>query len=136
MVVISKQFKGGQIMKRLVYVIVVLCFSSSAFADDIKPGDATTCKDANAITLSATAPADATIWKSSNFTTVPISFGINDQHGLPGTERGIADRSSTGRSSVKLTKQESFSRGDSIGDISGEVKITNTGHAPISVKCE
>jgi hypothetical protein len=125
-------------MKRLAFsMFVVLCVSSAAFAGDIKPGEQATCKDANAITLSATAPADATVWKSSNFSTIPISFGINDQHSLPGGEaRGIPDRSTKGRDSVKLVKQDNFSRGDSGGDISGEVKITNTGNAPISVKCE
>ena len=125
-------------MKKIAYVgIVVLCFSSSAFAADLKPGDHTSCNNAGAITLSATAPADATVWKSANFTTTPITFGINDQQSLPGDRGvGMADKSSQGRNSVKLTKQENFSRGDSTGDLSGEVKITNTGNAHISVKCE
>ncbi|OGW20633.1 MAG: hypothetical protein A3K09_02675 [Nitrospinae bacterium RIFCSPLOWO2_12_FULL_47_7] len=128
-------------MKKFAYVGMfifgVLCFSSSAFATDLKPGDHSSCNNASAITLSATAPADASIWKSSNFTTIPITFGVNDEHSLPGG-RGVdmADKSSKGRNAVKLTKQENFSRGDSIGDISGEVKITNTGNAVISVKCE
>jgi hypothetical protein len=40
-----------------------------------------------------------------------------------------------GRQSVTLTGQSNFSRGDSIGDISGEVRITNTGAIKANVTC-
>jgi len=40
-----------------------------------------------------------------------------------------------GRKSVTLTGQSNFSRGDSIGDISGEVRITNTGTVKGNVTC-
>jgi hypothetical protein len=42
---------------------------------------------------------------------------------------------SKGRKSVTLGGQSNFSRGDSIGDISGEVRITNTGTVPGNVTC-
>jgi len=42
---------------------------------------------------------------------------------------------SKGRKSVTLTGQTNFSRGDSIGDISGEVRITNTGTVKANVTC-
>jgi hypothetical protein len=48
----------------------------------------------------------------------------------------MANKETMGREKVVLTKQETFSRGDSIGDISGEVRITNTGHSPINVSCQ
>jgi hypothetical protein len=40
-----------------------------------------------------------------------------------------------GRSKVTLSGQNNFSRGDSIGDISGEVRITNTGETNLNVNC-
>ena len=40
-----------------------------------------------------------------------------------------------GRSKVVLTCQPAFSRSDSIGDISGQVTITNPGTNPVSVAC-
>ena len=40
-----------------------------------------------------------------------------------------------GRNKVVLSSQPGFSRGDSIGDISGLVKITNNGSNPVSVTC-
>lgn len=126
-------------MKRFAYIgiFVVLCFTSSAFASELKPGDKTSCKNASSITLEAKKAADAVIWKSSNFSTIPISFGPGEQNSLPGSgEVDMAEKSSMGRDKIVLTKQAEFSRGDSLGDISGEVTITNTGHAPISVKCE
>jgi hypothetical protein len=48
---------------------------------------------------------------------------------------GFPARGSMGRNKVVLTHQTSFSRGDSIGDISGKVTITNTGTNPVSVAC-
>jgi len=86
--------------------------------------------------LEASSKADAVIWKSSNFTTVPITFGPDEDNGFEGDRHvGMANKHSKGRNSVTLTKQPEFSRGDSIGDISGEVRITNTGTVPINVNC-
>ena len=101
------------------------------------------------------------VWKSSNATTVPISVGPSDMNGLvnngAGNKKdshfkckdttqcipGAVDGGAThvrpmwtkGRKSVTLTGQTNFSRGDSIGDISGEVRITNTGTVPGKVTC-
>ena len=101
------------------------------------------------------------IWKSSNFTTIPISLGPSDTNGLennssgntketkfkckdttqcvPGaidnSASGVRKMWSKGRQSVTLGGQDNFSRGDSIGDISGEVRITNTGTVPGNVTC-
>lgn len=127
-------------MKKLAYVgmaVLGMALTSTAFAGELKPGDKTSCNNASSITLEAKAPADAVIWKSSNFTTIPIALGPGEENSLAGG-RGVdmADKHTMGREKVVLTKQESFSRGDSIGDISGEVRITNTGHAPIQVSCQ
>ena len=107
------------------------------------------------------ANANFVIWKSANLTTIPISVGPSDTNGLvnnssgnkkdsffkckdttqcvPGAIDGGATNVrpmwSKGRSAVTLTGQSNFSRGDSIGDISGEVRITNTGTVPGSVTC-
>ena len=107
------------------------------------------------------ANANFAIWKSANLTTIPISVGPSDTSGLKGNSSGNAKDShfkckdttqcipgaidnspsgvrpmhSKGRSSVTLTGQSNFSRGDSIGDISGEVRITNTGTVPGNVTC-
>jgi hypothetical protein len=134
-------------MKKLAFVLIVsvsvFCLAVSAYAGAINPGQSTSCKNANSITLEADGThatdrgnANAVIWKSSNYTTVPITLGPTDDHGMKG-ERGVgmASKHSMGRKSVILGKQNNFSRGDSIGDISGEVKITNTGTVPINVNC-
>ena len=107
------------------------------------------------------ANANFVLWKSSNATTVPISLGPSDTSGLVGNSSGnsketkfkckdttqcipgaidnsasgVRPMHSKGRSSVTLTGQSNFSRGDSIGDISGEVRITNTGTVPGNVTC-
>jgi len=107
------------------------------------------------------ANANLVLWKSSNATTIPISLGPSDTSGLKGNSSGNAKDShfkckdttqcipgavdggaagvrpmwSQGRQSVTLTGQTNFSRGDSIGDISGEVRITNTGTVPANVTC-
>ncbi len=135
-------------MKKLAIVsivaISVICFASAAFAGAINPGQKTTCKNANSITLEAAGNssagdrgnANAVIWKSSNYTTVPITLGPTDNHGMPGDRKvGMSNKHSMGKKSVVLKKQSNFSRGDSIGDISGEVRITNTGTVPINVTC-
>ena len=107
------------------------------------------------------ANANFVLWKSSNATTIPISVGPSDMNGLvnngagnkkdshfkckdttqciPGAVDGgatnVRDMWSKGRKSVTLTGQSNFSRGDSIGDISGEVRITNTGTNKANVTC-
>jgi hypothetical protein len=40
-----------------------------------------------------------------------------------------------GHKSVVLKGQNNFSRGDSISDINGEVRITNTGTTNLNVNC-
>ena len=107
------------------------------------------------------ANANLVVCKSSNATTVPISLGPSDTSGLVGNGAGNKKDSffkckdttqcvpgavdggathvrpmwSKGRQSVTLTGQSNFSRGDSIRDISGEVRITNTGTVPGTVSC-
>lgn len=148
--------------------VAVLCLTASAFAGSINPGDSTTCNNAKSIKLEANGShpedrgnANAVIWKSSNFTTIPITLGPTDDNGIPGNSSGnshgtqfkcgpsticvpgavdsvpvgVKDMYSKGHKSVTLTSQENFSRGDSIGDIGGEVRITNTGTVPINVTC-
>ena len=150
----------------------------TANAGSIAPGQMTKCNDAKSITLSTKGPANdasgkggftvndrgganVVVWKSSNFTTIPISLGPSDTSGLVGNSSGnskptkvkckdttqcvpgAVDSSPSGvrpmwtkgRQSVTLTGQSNFSRGDSIGDISGEVRITNTGTVPGNVTC-
>ena len=134
-------------MKKLAFVLIVsisvLCFAASSFAGALKPGQSISCKNANSITLEASGNhpldrgnANAVIWKSSNYTTIPITLGATDDHGLEG-ERGVgmANKHSKGKKSVTLKKQSNFSRGDSIGDLSGEVRISNTGTIDIMVNC-
>ena len=149
--------------------VVVLCFAVVTFAGSLAPGASTTCNDAKSITLASAgsnstdrANANLVIWKSSNFTTIPISVGPSDTHGIPtGSSQGnhavkkikckdttqcvpgavdtvptgIREMSSKGRKSVTLSGQSNFSRGDSLGDISGEVRITNTGTVAADVSC-
>jgi len=127
--------------------VVALCFAASAYAGALKPGQKTTCNNASKITLEASGTsskgdrgnANAVIWKSSNATTVPISLGPSDDNrsvnGADGGKTGLPRAGSMGRSKVVLTNQNNFSRGDSIGDISGEVRITNTGTVDMNVTC-
>ncbi len=124
--------------------ILALYFASPAFAATIKPGGKTSCTDAGSITLEASGNssagdrgnANAVVWKSSNATTVPITLGPTDHQGFEGARKvGMPNKHSMGRNKVVLTKQTEFSRGDSIGDISGEVRITNTGTIDINVTC-
>ena len=128
----------------------------SANAGQISNGQMAKCNDAKSITLEASKVANATsdkygftsndrgganlsIWKSSNFTTIPITLGPNDNNdSLNGTDKGktgLPQRGGMGRGKVTLVSQPEFSRGDSIGDISGLVKITNTGSIPVTVIC-
>jgi len=153
----------------LITAVSVLCLTALAFAGSISPGASTSCNDAKSITLTVAGGGDAedrgngnaTVWKSSNFTTIPITLGPNDWNGLDGNSSGnsksskfkckdttqcvpgaidnspanVRDMWSKGHKSVTLKGQNNFSRGDSIGDISGEVRITNTGTVGIDVSC-
>ena len=128
----------------------------TANAGSIAPGQMTKCNDAQSITLQTAGSANTTsgkwghtsndrgganvvIWKSSNFTTIPVSLGPNDNNdsvnGTDGGRTGLPQRGGMGKHKVTLTKQTAFSRGDSIGDISGLVKITNTGTNVVTVTC-
>ena len=152
----------------LITAVTVLCFTALAFAGSLAPGASMSCNDAKSIKLASAgnhatdrANANLVLWKSSNFTTIPITLGPSDTSGLVGNGAGnkkdsffkckdttqcipgAIDGGATnvrpmwtkGRSSVTLTGQNNFSRGDSIGDISGEVRITNTGTVPANVTC-
>ena len=162
-------------MKKLAIAFItavsVLCLSALAFAGSLAPGASVTCNDAKSIKFESAgthakdrANANLVIWKSSNFTTIPITVGPSDNMGfstsgggaagnakatkfkckdttqcIPGavdnSPVGMASKHSMGRKSVTLTSQTNFSRGDSLGDISGEVRITNTGTVPANVTC-
>lgn len=135
-------------MKKVAFITIVafvaLSMAVIANAGTINPGDKTSCTNAGSITLEANGTssdgdrtnANAVIWKSANATTIPITLGPGDHNGFQGERKvGMADKHSMGHSKVTLTSQPEFSRGDSIGDISGEVRITNTGTIPINVTC-
>jgi hypothetical protein len=47
----------------------------------------------------------------------------------------MSSKHSMGHKSVTFNKQNNFSRGDSISDINGEVRITNTGTTNLNVNC-
>ena len=134
--------------------LVTICFAATAFAGVIKPGQQGSCNNAKSITLTAkgTHPEDrgnanASVWKSSNATTVPITLGPGENNGFTGTGGGssgykgkngndivkMGTKHIMGRKSVTLFPQPNFSRGDSIGDISGEVRISNTGTIGVNV---
>ena len=152
----------------LITAVSVLFLTTLAFAGSLAPGASMSCNDAKSIKLTSAgshaedrANANFVIWKSSNFTTIPITLGPTDTSGLvnnssgnskatkfkckdttqcvPGaidnSPAGVRPMWSKGRSSVTLTSSPNFSRGDSIGDISGEVRITNTGTVPGNVTC-
>ena len=152
----------------LITAVSVLCLTTLAFAGSLAPGASMTCNDAKSIKFESAgkhaedrANANFVIWKSSNFTTIPISLGPSDTNGLVGNSAGnskdtkfkckdttqcipgaidggasgVRPMHSKGRSTVTLAGQDNFSRGDSIGDISGEVRISNTGTVPGNVTC-
>ena len=145
-------------MKKVTLLTVVLFagFTATAFAGNINTGQTASCNDAKSITISVAKIANkaggkfgyttndrgtgnVVVWKSSNATTVPISLGPNDDNrSINATDKGktgIPVMGSMGRNKVTLTGQNNFSRGDSIGDISGKVTITNTGTNPVTVAC-
>jgi len=138
-------------------VMIVSFLYSNAAAQTIKPGQVTSCNDANSITIEVEAIANASndkfgytsndrgsanlvLWKSSNYTTVPITLGPNDSNisliGTDGGRTGLQAKGTMGRNKITLSSMPNFSRGDSIGDISGLVKITNTGVVPATVHCK
>ena len=145
-------------MKKIFVLTVAFIagFALIANAGQINPGQVAKCNDAKSITFetegAANNPggkdgfsindrggANLSIWKSSNFTTVPITLGPNASNdSLNATDKGktgIPVRGGMGKGKITLLSQNNFSRGDSIGDISGLVKITNTGSIPVSVTC-
>ena len=157
----------------------VACTAFNASAGTINTNQTASCTDAKTITLQVAdiaaemkAPngftsndrgsANVVVWKSSNFTTVPVSLGAKGDRNqatrgqgkltkfkckdttqcVPGAidniSAGVGEHfygNNYGRNKVVLGSQENFSRGDSIGDISGLVKITNNGVNPVSVTC-
>ena len=73
----------------LITAVSVLCLTTLAFAGSLAPGASMSCKDAKSIKLTSAgthahdrANANFVIWKSSNFTTIPISLGPSDTSGL------------------------------------------------------
>jgi len=144
-------------MKKVTLLTVVLFagFTTAAFAGNIKTGQTAACNDAKSITISVAKIANKTdkigystndrgtgnvvVWRSSNAITLPITLGPSDDNrSMNATDHGktgIPVMGSMGRNKVVLTSQPSFSRGDSIGDISGKVTVTNTGTNPVSVVC-
>ena len=145
-------------MKKIFVLTVafVAGFSLVANAGTIATGQTAKCNDAKSITFENAGPANTSsdkfgfssndrgganlvLWKSSNYTTTPITLGPNDNNdsvnGSDGGRTGLPRRGGMGKHKVTLTSQPSFSRGDSIGDISGLVKITNTGLNPVTVTC-
>ena len=145
-------------MKKIFVLTVAFIagFALVANAGQINPGQMAKCNDAKSITFeTAGVPnsaggkngftdndrggANLSIWKSSNFTTVPITLGQNDSNAsINATDKGktgIPSRGGMGKGKVTLVSQPAFSRGDSIGDIGGLVKITNTGSIPVTVTC-
>ncbi len=141
----------------LAAALLVVGLGTSAMAKEIKTGQSASCQDANSITVEVAkiantaddknfghtsndrGNANLVVWKSANATTVPLTLGPNDDHrSLNGGDHGKTglDRKGTmGASKVVLTRQNAFSRGDSIGDIAGTVKFTNTGTNPVTVTC-
>jgi hypothetical protein len=157
----------------------VACTAFNASAGTINTNQTASCTDAKSITLEVAdiaaemkgpngfssndrGSANVVVWKSSNFTTIPISLGAKGDHNqsqrgqgkltkfkckdttqcVPGAidniPAGVNERfyqDNFGRNKVVLSSQPGFSRGDSIGDISGLVKITNNGSNPVSVTC-
>ena len=139
-------------MRKLAFIAVVtvvaFCFTATAYAGALKPGAKMSCNDAKSITLESAgnsskgdrSNANAVIWKSSTATTIPISLGPKEHQnfsaGAAGAGKvGMQSMHSMGRNKVVLMNQTNFSRGDSIGDISGEVRITNTGTVDMNVTC-
>lgn len=135
---------------------IFVSMSAHAFAAEVSPGQSASCTDAKSITVEVDVIPNATndkygytnndrgtaslvVWKSANFTTVPITLGPNDSNvsmvGKDHGKTGFSPRGENGRKVFVLTHQEAFTRGSSIGDISGLVRITNTGTNAVRVIC-
>lgn len=125
---------------------VALCFTASAFAasSTLNPGAKTSCNNANSISLEISGKsasdrgnANATLWRSANYITQAVTISQGENYSFEGDRGvGIPNKHNMGASKVTFNKEPNFSRGDSIGDISGEVRITNTGTVPIKVSCD
>ena len=143
-------------MKKLAVVLLVavasFCLVSSAFAGALAPGAMAKCTDAKSITVENTGggadgkdwgDSNATIWFSSTHLTTAISLSPSANQGFSTDGGGaagnkqvkMASKHSMGKKSVTFNRQNNFSRGDSISDIDGLVKITNTGAANLNVTC-
>ena len=140
-------------MKKLAVVLLVavasFCLASSAFAGALAPGGMAKCTDAKSITVANTGggaergEANATIWFSSTHITTGISLSPSANQGFTTDGGGaagnkqvkMASKHSMGKKSVTFNRQNNFSRGDSISDINGLVKITNTGTTGLNVTC-
>ncbi|MBM14769.1 MAG: hypothetical protein CMH75_01545 [Nitrospina sp.] len=137
-------------------VAFIAGLAMTANAGDLAPGQMTKCNDAKSITFENAGPANKSadkfgytdndrgganlvVWKSANFTTVPVTLGPNDNNdsvnGTDGGRTGLPQRGGMGKHKVTFHAQNAFSRGDSIGDISGLVTITNTGTNNVTVSC-
>ena len=141
-------------MKKLAVVLLVavasFCLVSSAFAGAVAPGATAKCTDAKSITVTNTGggagdrgEGNATIWFSSTHITTAISLSPSADQGFSSNGGGAAgnkqvkmsNKFSKGKKSVTFGGQNNFSRGDSISDINGVVKINNTGTAKLTVTC-
>ena len=146
-------------MKKVTLFTAVLfaAFTASAYAGNINTGQTASCDNAKSITIEVAkiankadasnfghtsndrGSANVVVWKSSNATSVPITLGPNDDNrSLVGADHGLTGLTpmgTMGAQKVVLTSQPAFSRGDSIGDISGKVTVTNTGTNPVTVSC-
>ena len=141
-------------MKKLAIVLLVtiasFCLAASAFAGSVAPGGSAKCNNAKSIKIEATGgdavdrgSANGVIWKSSNFTSVPFTLAPKDHQGFSTNGGGAAgnkqvkmsNKHEMGQKSVTFKHQNNFSRGDSIGDISGEVVIRNQGTVKANVTC-
>jgi hypothetical protein len=152
--------REDKLMKKVALIILAVAvsafFTVSAFAGSLAPGSTTSCNSAKSITLTNNggssgdrSNANMVVWKEMNATTVPITLGPGEHNGFPGNGGGSAGykgkngndkvhmgtKHIMGRKSVTLFPQPNFSRGDSIGGISGEVRITNNGTIGVSVAC-
>ena len=140
-------------MKKLAVVLLVavasFCLVSSAFAGAVSPGALAKCTDAKSITVTNTGggaergEGNASIWYSSTHLTHAVSLSPSANQGFSTNAGGaagnkqvkMASKHSMGKKSVTFNRQNNFSRGDSISDINGVVKITNTGTAKLTVTC-
>ena len=140
-------------MKKLAVVLLVavasFCLASSAFAGALAPGGMAKCTDAKSITVENTGggaergEANATILFSSTHLTTAISLSPSANQGFSTNAGGAAgnkqvkmgSKHEMGKKSITFNRQNNFSRGDSISDINGLVKITNTGQTGLDVTC-